>query len=112
MAAQNVLRGDVALAQWNEMAELDPNKVVVLDVRSAAERQEGHIPGSLHVPLPELRARVGEPPRDREIVVSCQSGQRSYFAARFLTQRRFRVRNLTGSYRTWKTATVSPGVSQ
>lgn len=106
MAAQNVLRGEVALAQWNEIAALDPSRVIVLDVRSAMERQAGHIPGSLHVPLPELRTRVGELPRDREIVVSCQSGQRSYFAARFLTQRGFKVRNLTGSYRTWKTATT------
>jgi len=106
MAAQNVLRGDVALAHWNEIAGLDPSRVIVLDVRSAGERQPGHIPGSLHVPLPELRARVGELPRDREIVVSCQSGQRSYFAARFLMQRGFKVRNLTGSYRTWKTATA------
>jgi rhodanese-related sulfurtransferase len=38
--------------------------------------------------------------------VSCQSGQRSYFASRILVQHGFRVRNLTGSYRTWKTATA------
>ena len=42
--------------------------------------------------------------KDREIVVSCLSGQRSYFAARILVQHGFAVRNLTGSYRTWSTA--------
>ena len=47
--------------------------------------------------------------RDREIVVSCQSGQRSYFAARLSAQRGLRVRNLAGSYRTWKTATSRNG---
>jgi rhodanese-related sulfurtransferase len=47
---------------------------------------------------------MNELPRDREIVVHCLSGQRSYFACRILAQNGFRVRNLTGSYRTWKIA--------
>ena len=105
MAAQNVLAGDVALAQWYELASFDPKTTPVLDVRTDAERRAGFIPGSLHIPLHQLRQRIGELPRDREIVVSCQSGQRSYFASRLLSQHGFRVRNLTGSYRTWKTAT-------
>ena len=104
MAAQNVLAGDVQLTQWNEIAEFDPQQTVVLDVRSSAERAAGFIPGSIHIPLDEIRARMNGLPRDREIVVSCLSGQRSYFACRILAQHGFRVRNLTGSYRTWKTA--------
>ena len=109
MAAQNVLDGSVSLAQWHEVASLNPATALVLDVRSDGERQAGYIPGSAHIPLPQLRARVGELPKDKEIVVSCQSGQRSYFACRFLSQRGYRVRNLTGSYRTWKTATATHG---
>jgi NADPH-dependent 2,4-dienoyl-CoA reductase/sulfur reductase-like enzyme/rhodanese-related sulfurtransferase len=104
MAAQNVLAGDVQLAQWNEVASLDAQKTVLLDVRRPEERAKGFIPGSLHIPLDEIRARLSELPRDREIVVHCLSGQRSYFACRILAQHGFRVRNLTGSYRTWKTA--------
>jgi NADPH-dependent 2,4-dienoyl-CoA reductase/sulfur reductase-like enzyme/rhodanese-related sulfurtransferase len=107
MAAQNVKRGLVSLAQWSELASLDPAQTVLLDVRSTGEWQKGGIPGSIHIPLPELRQRVGELPRDKEIVVHCQSGQRSYFACRFLSQNGYRTRNLTGSYRTWKTATQS-----
>ena len=106
MAAQNVLHGDVRLAQWNEVATLDPLQSVVVDVRRPDERVRGFIPGSIHIPLDELRARMDELPRDKELVVSCQSGQRSYFASLILTQHGFRVRNLTGSYRTWKTATA------
>jgi NADPH-dependent 2,4-dienoyl-CoA reductase/sulfur reductase-like enzyme/rhodanese-related sulfurtransferase len=107
MAAQNVINGDVALLQWDEVATLDPAKTLLLDVRRADERIKGFVPGSIHIPLDELRARLGELPRDREIVVSCQSGQRSYFACRLLTQKGFRVRNLTGAWRTWKTATAA-----
>lgn len=106
MAAQNVLNGDVRLAQWTEVATLDPAQSLLLDVREADERAKGFIPGSIHIPLDELRQRAGELPRDHEIIVHCQSGQRSYFACRMLMQRGFRARNLTGSYRTWQMATA------
>ncbi len=109
MAAQNVVAGDVRLAQWNEIGSLDAKHTVLLDVRRAEERAKGHIPGSIHIPLDDLRARMDELPRDREIVVHCQSGQRSYYACRILSQHGFRVRNLAGSFRTWKTATGSNG---
>jgi rhodanese-related sulfurtransferase len=56
----------------------------------------------MHIPLGQLRERLGELPRDRRILVHCQSGQRSYNAARILMQRGFAVRNLAGSYKTWK----------
>lgn len=104
MAAQNVLAGDVQLAQWNEVASLDPKQTILLDVRRPDERAKGFIPGSIHIPLDQIRARMNELPRDKEVVVHCLSGQRSYFACRILAQHGFRVRNLTGSYRTWKTA--------
>jgi rhodanese-related sulfurtransferase len=109
MAAENVVAGDVALAQWHEIAQLDPSQSVLLDVRNDSERQAGHIPGSLHIPLPQLRGRLAELPRDRQIVVHCQSGHRSYNACRLLAQHGFAVRNLTGSYRTWRVATTEPG---
>ena len=105
MAAQNVLAGDVQLAQWNEIASLDPKQTILLDVRRQDERAKGFIPGSIHIPLDEVRSRMDELPRDRKIIVYCQSGQRSFFACRILAQHGFRVRNLTGSYRTWGIAT-------
>lgn len=104
MAAQNVRAGDVRLAQWHECLSTAASPSVILDVRRADERAKGSIPDSLHIPLDQLRARANELPRDREIVVHCQSGQRSYYAARLLTQRGFKVRNLTGSWRTYRAA--------
>lgn len=105
MAAQNRLAGDVAFAQWHEVAGLDPATSVVLDVRRPDEWPKGGIPGAMRIPLDEIRARLGELPRDREIIVHCQSGQRSYFACRLLSQHGFRVRNLVGGFRSWKVAT-------
>jgi NADPH-dependent 2,4-dienoyl-CoA reductase/sulfur reductase-like enzyme/rhodanese-related sulfurtransferase len=105
MAAQNVLAGDVRLAQWTEIAPFARETPLLLDVRRPDERAQGFIPGSVHIPLDELRSRLDELPRDREIIAHCWSGQRSYFACRILSQHGFRVRNLTGSYRTWNTAT-------
>jgi rhodanese-related sulfurtransferase len=104
MAAENVLARDVNVIQWNEIGSLAPNRSLVLDVRRPDERAKGSIPGSIHIPLDELRTRLGELPRDRELVVHCHTGQRSYYACRLLAQHGFTVRNLTGSYRTWHIA--------
>lgn len=107
MIAQNVLAKLVHTVSWDQIASLDPAKSMVLDVRSDTERRNGSIPGSVHIPLDQLRRRIAELPRNREIIVHCHTGQRSYFAARILGQAGFSVRNLSGSWRTWFTATTS-----
>ena len=105
MAAQNVRAGRVRTIRWDEVAALDRSQTLILDVRDAKEREGGAvIPGSVHVPLGELRSRLHELPRDREIIAHCASGQRSYNACRVLTQHGFRCRNLTGAFKTWKAA--------
>ena len=71
-------------------------------VRDEKERIKGFIPGSIHIPLNELRARIKEIPRDREIILACQSGQRSYYASRILMLQGFQCRNLSGDYQTGK----------
>ncbi len=104
MIAENVIAGDVALAQWDEVEHLDSDATLFLDVRQPDEREAGHIPGAMHIPLPELRGRLDELPSDKEIIVYCQSGQRSYYACRILSQHGLRCRNLSGAYRTWSAA--------
>ncbi|MBX3398041.1 MAG: FAD-dependent oxidoreductase [Gemmataceae bacterium] len=104
MAAQNVLAGDVAVAQWHEVPGLIAAGAVVLDVRDAKERDGGVIPGSLGIPLAQLRDRLGELPKENLILAHCASGQRSYNACRVLMQHGFRCRNLAGSFKTWKAA--------
>lgn len=109
MAAQNGLVGDVGFAHWHEVEGLDPERSVLLDVRRPDEWDTGSIPGAIRIPLDDIRARMHELPRDREIVVHCQSGQRSYFACRLLGQHGFRVRNLVGGFKTWKIARSGDG---
>jgi rhodanese-related sulfurtransferase len=53
-------------------------------------------PGAVNIPLGQLRARLGELPRDREILVICRSGQRAYSATRMLLQKGFKARTLAG----------------
>jgi len=68
----------------------------LLDVRNPPELAVESVPGALNIPLPKLRARLGELPRDRDILVFCRSAQRSYYATRILLQNGFKVRNLSG----------------
>lgn len=99
MIAQNVLEGDMPLADWRKLGETN---AVVLDVRNPAEFEAGHLPGARNVPLPELRDRYEELPEDREIWVCCTVGQRAYYATRFLAQHERRPRNLSGGYTTYQ----------
>lgn len=54
------------------------------------------VPGAVNMPLGELRARLDELPRDREIAVICRSGQRAYYATCLLLQNGFKARNISG----------------
>jgi NADPH-dependent 2,4-dienoyl-CoA reductase/sulfur reductase-like enzyme/rhodanese-related sulfurtransferase len=108
--AANVLRGDVALWDPEELAGLSRDQVLV-DVRTPQEVAQGTIPGALAAPVDELRDRLDDLPRDKELLVFCQVGLRGYVAARLLSQQGFRVRNLSGGYRRylmWKGTGASP----
>ncbi|MFF4906150.1 rhodanese-like domain-containing protein [Streptomyces sp. NPDC001260] len=75
---------------------------LVLDVRNTAEREEGFIEGSLHIPLAELARRVEEIPADRPLVVHCAGGHRSSIAASLLRHEgRTDVSDLLGGYGAW-----------
>lgn len=72
---------------------------VILDVRTQAEVAQGMLPGSIHIPIDELRERLDELDRTRPTVVVCRVGQRGYAAARVLIQHGFEdVKNLKGGY--------------
>ena len=103
MAAANVARGDAGLARWDDLPDTG---ALLIDVRDPAEYARDHIDGALNIPLDQLRDRLNELPRDREIWVNCAAGQRSYFALRILNQRGFRARNLSGGYQTYASSKI------
>jgi hydroxyacylglutathione hydrolase len=80
-------------------------EVKVIDVRGAVEWETGHLPSVTNIPLASLRARVGEIPSDRLVVVQCQSGSRSAIAASVLLAEGIeRVANLSGGFAEWREA--------
>lgn len=88
------------LKAWLE----DPRreKPLLLDVREPWEFERCHIEGSVCVPMNGIPARLQELPQDREIVVICRHGVRSFHVARFLDHSGFqRIINLTGGVDAW-----------
>jgi len=101
MIGENIRNGLVDVVLPQELPQCIGDGALVLDVRSSEEVQKGAIPGALHIPLPALRESLDRVPRDREIVVYCQSGQRSYIACRLLSQHGYKCKNLSGAFKTW-----------
>lgn len=76
--------------------------ISIIDVRNAGEVEGGAVPGSVNVPLAQLRGRLAEVPHDRPVVVNCAGGWRSSVAASFLlTQGYTDVSDLVGGYAAW-----------
>ena len=91
MVPADVLRGDMPLCHWGTV-----DGGFLLDVRNPPELAVESVPGAVNIPLPELRGRLGELPRDREINVICRSGGRAYFTTRILQQSGFKARTISG----------------
>ena len=105
MAASNILREETESVTPNEVRERiasGNSGLQFLDVRTGEEVDEGYISDMKHIPLDDLRGRMDELDRIREIIVYCKSGLRSYLATRILSQRGFRdVKNMSGGYIIW-----------
>jgi NADPH-dependent 2,4-dienoyl-CoA reductase/sulfur reductase-like enzyme/rhodanese-related sulfurtransferase len=96
MVAANFLHGDVPTVYWEDLPGTD---ALILDVRTPEEYASGHVPGAVNIPIDELRPRLGELPKDREIWSYCYVGQRSYIGVRMMVQHGFSAKNLTGGFR-------------
>ena len=103
-AIENLLDGLVEQVRWSESLDAAgmPRGRVLVDVRTDAEHARGHVEGALHIPLDELRDRLGELPRDATLYVHCQTGLRSYLACRILAQHGFACKNVAGGYSLWE----------
>jgi rhodanese-related sulfurtransferase len=101
--AGGLLRGDHPQVDVEAVlaAPADESPCLV-DVRTPQEYTDGHIPGAVNLPVDDLRTRLGELPRDRQIAVYCQVGQRGYLATRILKQAGLRAANVGGGYKTFR----------
>lgn len=95
MVAANILRKEATVGHWEDLIGTG---AFVLDVRDTDEFSEGHFEKAVNIPLNELRNRLDELPKNRQIWVHCQVGLRSYIAIRILLQNGFDARNLSGGY--------------
>lgn len=96
--AMNVAEGLSETIQWHELPEALAQGKILLDVRNEGELQNGAFKDALNIPLNDLRCRLAELDREKEYIVSCHSGLRSYLAERILKQAGFHVQNLDGAF--------------
>ncbi|WP_063344307.1 FAD-dependent oxidoreductase [Vibrio jasicida] len=102
--ANNIIKGDATAIHFDEIDNLSENQVL-LDVRNPGELESvGFIKGAINIPVDQLRQRMNELPKDKEIVIYCQVGLRGNVAYRQLVNSGFKARNLLGGYRTYKFA--------
>lgn len=97
--AGNVLHGVVETISCEEFRERleKGDEIEVVDVRTSKERASFAIPGSRHIPIDRMRDKLNEIDRDKEIILYCLTGWRSYLAYRILKAHGFpRVKNLSG----------------
>jgi len=103
LVASNIVEGLSEVVHWHDIPSIlqDGENYLLLDVRTDAERALGTIEGSSHIPIDKLRANLNKLPKDKTIVVFCQVGYRGYLAERILKQHGYKVKNLSGGYKTY-----------
>jgi len=95
----NEIESEALKARLGEAKATAP---LLVDIRTPAEVAQGAIPGAQHIPMHLLPVRVGELPRDRDVVLYCRSGARSYHACQYLAQHGFdNAVNLRGGIIAW-----------
>ncbi len=102
--ATNIIQGDSTPIHFDQIDLLSENQML-LDVRNPGELENvGFIEGAINIPVDQLRQRMAELPKDKEIVIYCQVGLRGNVAYRQLVNNGYKARNLIGGYRTYKFA--------
>jgi NADPH-dependent 2,4-dienoyl-CoA reductase/sulfur reductase-like enzyme/rhodanese-related sulfurtransferase len=102
----NVFNGTTPTLQWHELETARAAGAQVVDVRSGGEHGFANIPGTLNIPVEELRDRLDEIQLE-DVVVYCQVGQRGHIATQILKANGAKVRNLDGGFLTWAAGEAS-----
>jgi len=100
--AENILLKRLKLFYWNEIEHFDSDDILI-DVRTQKEFESGSISSAINIPLDEIRNRLAEFPKDKNIRIYCEAGLRGYLAQRILKQNGLKkVSNLSGGYKLWQ----------
>ena len=94
------------------LAGHESGRLALVDVREDSERARGFAPGSRHLPLGQLKQRLGELPADRPLAFICQSGRRSAMAATAARRAGLDAHNVSGGMTAWEQQgldTTTPG---
>ena len=96
----NVFTGRTPTVQWHELIDSLASGAVLVDVRTEREHADGHIDGSLNIPVDQLRESL-DSLAGKRVVVHCQVGQRGHTATQILRGHGIEASNLDGGYITW-----------
>lgn len=99
--ASNIIDGIVDIIEWDQIDKLDKKNSIILDVREEFELATGTFDNYMHIPLGELRNRLNEIPKDKDIYVTCQVGLRGYVGCRLLEQHGIKCTNIDGGIKTY-----------
>jgi rhodanese-related sulfurtransferase len=99
--------GEISITDFTKSLKSD--LIRVIDARTPAEYESGHFPGSVSIPLEQMKARISEIPKDKFIVVHCTTGGRGEIGYRMLKEEGYSVKFLnaececstTGSFEIW-----------
>lgn len=96
---QNIEDGLIKQSYVKDLENFDREKQILLDVREELELIGGKFENSINIPLSQLRKRVAELPKDKEILTYCAVGLRGYIASRFLISKGYKVKNIAGGFK-------------
>jgi rhodanese-related sulfurtransferase len=95
-----MMAGTTSTVQWHELDDEMAHGATLVDVRTEKENAAGAIPGSICIPVDDLRERIPELTGKR-VIVHCQVGQRGHTATQILRSHGINVANLDGGWLTW-----------
>lgn len=97
--AANMLKEDIRVIHWDELPGLDMSSFELVDLRSEDEIEEnGAVPGSLHIPMDDLRDRLPALDRGKNYLLICAIGLRGYIGYRIMVQHGFKAYSFSGGY--------------
>lgn len=104
---ENIETGKIKQFFIEDLGRLKDNgDITLLDARTEGEYRRGHLEGTLHIPVDDLRERLEEIPREKPVYVMCQSGLRSYIACRILSGNGYDCYNFSGGYGFYKSVVL------